>query len=149
MTDTPDDPYYFQIQNAEITIDDDAWLTLTDLRLSIEKVINDEQFSILLTSDTHIQQLNKDFRDMDKPTNVLSFPDDDDDYLGDIAISYKTLEREALEQEKDFYHHFTHMLIHGLLHLKGYDHMTNDEADEMESLEIKILADMGIKNPYI
>lgn len=153
MTDTQhldDDPNYFQINNAEISIDDDAWLSLSNLKDSMNKVIKDEEFSILLTNDDHIQQLNRDFRDKDKPTNVLSFPgDEDDDYLGDIAISYQTLVQEAEEQEKDFYHHFIHMLIHGLLHLQGYDHETDEEAEEMEALEIEILADIGIENPYI
>lgn len=149
MTDTEDDPHYFTINSAEIIINDEAWLNHGDLKSSISKVINDEEMSIMLTNDNHIQQLNNDFRNKDKPTNVLSFPADEDSYLGDIAISLETIEKEALEQEKDFYHHFIHMLVHGILHLKGYDHLTDEEAEEMETIEIKILADMGIKNPYI
>lgn len=149
MTDTEDDPHYFTINSAEIIINDEAWLNHGDLKSSISKVINDEEMSIMLTNDNHIQQLNNDFRNKDKPTNVLSFPADEDSYLGDIAISLETIEKEALEQEKNFYHHFIHMLVHGILHLKGYDHLTDEEAEEMETIEIKILADMGIKNPYI
>jgi probable rRNA maturation factor len=144
-----DDPNYFEIRNASISINDDGWLNHGELKSWIEKVVRHEEFSLLLTNDTHIQQLNKDFRGQDNPTNVLSFPDDTGNYLGDIAIALETIVREAKEQEKDFYHHFIHMLIHGLLHLQGYDHETDIEAEEMEALEIKILADMGIENPYI
>lgn len=107
------------------------------------------EFSILLTNDPKIQQLNRDFRQTDKPTNVLSFPSDTQGYLGDIAIAFETIEREAIEQNKQLTHHVTHMIIHGILHLLGHDHMNDQEAEEMESLEIKILEDMGVKNPYI
>jgi len=120
-----------------------------DLRRWLEKIITvGDCFSLLLTDNAHIQQLNRDFRDQDKPTNVLSFPDGEAGYLGDIAIALQTIEAEAKDQDKDFYHHFIHMVIHGLLHLKGYDHDTDAQAEEMEALEIKILADIGIKNPY-
>jgi len=149
---SPNDPYYFQIDNAEISIDNAAWLSIDDLESIIAKIVNQEEFSILLTDDHHIQQLNRDFRNIDKPTNVLSFPAEDDDggeYLGDIAIAYETMKREAIEQEKSFKDHLIHMVLHGLLHLQGYDHETDADAEEMESLEIKILADIGIKNPYI
>lgn len=149
MTDTQDDPHYFVINKVEISISDDRWLAHQNLREYLKKIIKDEECSILLTNDTHIQQLNNDFRTIDKPTNVLSFPNDEGDYLGDIAIAIETISKEAKEQSKDFYHHFIHMVIHGLLHLKGYDHETDSEATEMETLEIKILADMGIENPYI
>lgn len=149
MTDTNEDPNYFTINNAEISIDDDGWLNYADLKEWLSKSIQDEKFSILLTNDKHIQVLNRDFRNKDKPTNVLSFPDGENEYLGDIAISLQTIETEAKEQDKDFYHHFIHMVVHGLLHLKGHDHEDNSEAEKMESLEIKILADIDIKNPYI
>jgi len=149
MTDKPEDPYYFTINNAEISIDDDGWLNYDDLQKWLLMAIKNEEFSILLTNDEHIQNLNRDFRAKDKPTNVLSFPDGENGYLGDIAISLNTIEAEAQEQNKDFYHHFIHMVIHGLLHLKGYDHENDKDAQKMESLEIKILADIGIKNPYI
>lgn len=152
---TDDDPYYFEVGTTEVLIDDDVWLPVNNVRHAIEstfkhpELTTDLGWSIRLTNDTGIQQLNRDFRQKDKPTNVLSFPHDDPEYLGDIAISYETIKREAEEQGKDFIHHFTHMLIHGFLHLNGYDHETDAEAEEMESLEIKILADMGIENPYI
>ena len=150
MTDTDeDDSSYLTVGHAEISIEESAWNDISDLKSHIETVLDGEELSILLTNDGHIQQLNRDFRDKDKPTNVLSFPDGEDGYLGDIAIAYETIKREAEEQEKEIHHHFIHMLVHGLLHLKGYDHETDEEAEEMEALEIKILADMGIKNPYI
>lgn len=149
MIDTDEDQNYFTINNAEISINDDSWLNHADLKEWLSKVINDEEFSVLLTNDTHIQVLNRDFRNKNKPTNVLSFPDGEDGYLGDIAISLETIVKEAKEQDKNFYHHFIHMVVHGLLHLKGHDHEDDSEAEEMESLEIEILADMGIKNPYI
>jgi len=144
MNDThiDNDPDYFEIRNVSISIDDDAWHALPELQSWLDKAIQGEELSILLTNDDHIQQLNRDFRDKDKPTNVLSFPNDEGDYLGDIAISFQTIEKEAIEQNKDIYHHFTHMVIHGILHLKGYDHETDIDAEEMEAIEMKILADM-------
>lgn len=149
-----DDSNYLSVPHAEIIIDDDKWLTLDNTQDVLSDVMtrvlsDNEEVSILLTNDTRIQELNRDFRDKDKPTNVLSFPSEEEDFLGDIAISFNTLEKEAEEQDKEFTHHFIHMLIHGTLHLLGYDHITDEEAEEMESLEIKILDDMGIKNPYI
>jgi probable rRNA maturation factor len=150
-----DDEHYLEILNTEISIDFEGWNDVNGLvehiktALSHGDIQSKDAVSILLTDDDHIQHLNKNFRDIDKPTNVLSFPDDEDGYLGDIAVAYETLVREAIEQDKPFHHHFIHMLIHGVLHLKGYDHETDSEAEEMESLEVKILADIGIKNPYI
>ncbi len=144
-----EDHHYFQIRNASVAIDDDGWFHYAVTPYWLEKIIEDEAFSLLLTNDGHIQQLNRNFRNKDKPTNVLSFPDGENDYLGDIAISLETITKEAKEQDKDFYHHFAHMVIHGLLHLKGHDHENDAEAEKMESLEVKILADIGIKNPYI
>jgi len=152
MTDTPDtfgNDDHFIINNTSVIIDDEKWINRTDLHRWVARVVGQDEFSLLLTNDTRIQQLNNDFRGKDKPTNVLSFPNDEGDYLGDIAISIETIEIEALQQEKEFYHHFTHMLVHGLLHLKGYDHDSEQDAEEMETLEIKILADTGIENPYI
>ena len=155
MTNPPnDDLNYLSVPSAEISIDDDIWHNIDNLShiitTALKVILNiDNEISILLTNDTRIQILNRDFRKIDKPTNVLSFPQEDDHYLGDIAISFNTLEREALEQGKQFNDHFIHMLIHGVLHLKGYDHENDSEAEKMESFEVKILEDMGIKNPYI
>jgi len=112
-------------------------------------VTNDNaEISIVLTDDTHIQALNRDYRGKDKSTNVLSFPQDEPALLGDVICAHETIAREAEEQGKSFHDHFTHMLIHGALHLLGYDHETDEEAEEMESLEIEILSKLNIKNPY-
>lgn len=106
------------------------------------------EVSIVLTDDAHIQALNRDYRGKDKPTNVLSFPQDEPSLLGDVIIAYETIAREAEEQNKSFSDHFTHMLVHGTLHLLGYDHEAEAEAEEMEALEVAILSDIGVKNPY-
>lgn len=114
------------------------------------------EVSVLLTSDDRIRQLNKQFRGQDKATNVLSFSQYENEKfnpqapvaLGDIILSYQTIEREAREQDKSFEHHYMHMLIHGLLHLIGYDHIEPNEAEEMEKLEIRILNEWNIENPY-
>lgn len=119
----------------------------------------DIEISISLTNDAGIHILNRDYRDKDKPTNVLSFPqidwsDPDADLqapiimLGDIVIALETIERESAEQGKRMQDHFTHMLVHSILHLCGFDHEENADAEEMESLEIDILGAMGIENPY-
>ena len=106
------------------------------------------EVSIVLTNDTHIRTLNRDYRGKDKPTNVLSFPQDEPALLGDIIIALETIQREAEEQRKSFDNHFTHMLVHGCLHLMGFDHITDNEAKEMETLEVQILKQLNIKNPY-
>lgn len=106
------------------------------------------EVSILLTDDAAVQTLNRNYRGKDKPTNVLSFPQDDDVMLGDIAMAYETLAREALEQDKTFQDHFTHLLVHSVLHLLGYDHEEKHDQKEMEKQEIDILHGLGISNPY-
>lgn len=106
------------------------------------------ELSIVLADNDFIQNLNRQYRGKDKPTNVLSFPQDDHRHLGDIILAYETIIEEATAQKKSFEDHLTHLVIHGFLHLLGYDHETETEAQEMESLEIKILGDLGVKNPY-
>jgi probable rRNA maturation factor len=115
------------------------------------------EVSISLTDDEHIQKLNREYRNMDKPTNVLSFASVDateqnefhDLYLlGDTVLSYETIAREAIEQNKSFESHFSHMVIHGVLHLLGYDHQKKEDAEIMESTERKIMGEIGYKNPY-
>lgn len=116
------------------------------------------EISILLTDDKQIQEINKEYRDKDKATNVISFANidygldfiDEEDYvaLGDIIVSYDTLEKEAKESKIKIEDHFYHLLCHGMLHLLGFDHIEDDEADEMEAIEIKIMGEFNIKNPY-
>ncbi len=106
------------------------------------------EISIVLTDDAHIQILNRDYRGKDKPTNVLSFPQDEPSLLGDLVFAYETIAREAIEQNKSFTDHMTHMIVHGTLHLIGYDHIKDHEAQIMEGLEIEILSKLNIKNPY-
>lgn len=120
----------------------------------------DIEVSVVLSDDEEIRQLNRRYRGMDKSTNVLSFAALEGTetsitgevsscaHLGDLVISYETLKREATENAISFKDHFIHLLVHGTLHLVGYDHEKDDEAEIMESLEISILQKLGIKNPY-
>ena len=114
----------------------------------------DAELSLVLTDDARIRLLNRDWRGFDKPTNVLSFPaadDDDEDpgpLLGDVVVAFETTAREAAEEGKRFDDHLAHLLVHGLLHLFGFDHEDDDEAEEMEALETEILAGLGIADPY-
>jgi len=100
-------------------------------------------------------ELNRAFRSKDKPTNVLSFTYDDDDpesendYLGDIVLCFPVIQAESDEQRKPLEHHFAHLVVHGILHLCGYDHEKTVEAEEMEQLEVEILAKLNIENPYL
>lgn len=107
--------------------------------------------SLLLTDDSELQALNRDFRGKDKPTDVLSFPalPMDRPLLGDIAVAYGVAARDAAAQGKALADHLTHLLIHGFLHLIGHDHETPGEAAVMEAHEISALAALGIANPYL
>lgn len=112
---------------------------------------DETEISLLLSDDAFIRTLNRQWRGQDKPTNVLSFPAAegfDCPVLGDIAIAYETTAREAAEEGKDFAAHFSHLVVHGLLHLLGHDHEEDAEAEGMEDLERAILAELGIEDPY-
>lgn len=111
--------------------------------------IDGAQVSVLLAENSAIAALNHDFRGRDKPTNVLSFPAEEEGYLGDIMIAPDVVRQEAEQQGKDFAHHLAHLAVHGLLHLLGYDHGTDAQAHEMERLEIEILGRIAIANPYL
>ncbi len=141
----------------------DQWLTIcTDLiaKQTDLLLLPIGNIGLLLTDDAQIRQLNRDFRKQDKATNVLSFIADKDpfdalysdevepEYLGDIAMAYETLVREANQQNKGIKQHFMHLLIHSILHLLGYDHINDTDAQLMEGLEIKLLSKIDIENPY-
>jgi probable rRNA maturation factor len=106
--------------------------------------------TVLLTDDAALKALNRDFRGKNKPTNVLSFPApaNGSAYLGDIALAYDVTQKEARAAGKKFADHATHLVIHGVLHLLGFDHMRGGDARMMESLETRILAELGIADPY-
>jgi probable rRNA maturation factor len=111
---------------------------------------SDGELAIVLTDDSRIRTLNKAWRGKDEPTNVLSFPAKPrGPLLGDIVIAYETLAREADAERKPFAHHLAHLAVHGYLHLVGYDHESDQEADAMEGLEIAILARLKVPNPYV
>ncbi len=143
------------------------WKLSGMLRADIRKIIastldkagfyHPYEVSIVLCGDQFIRKYNREFMGKDRPTNVLSFPSGDLEnaantedltYLGDVIISYNTLLRESLEQGKTFQNHCTHMLVHGILHLLGYDHIAPQDQEKMEALEVEILKSMGINNPY-
>jgi probable rRNA maturation factor len=113
------------------------------------------EVSVLLTDDAALRDLNRTWRGLDQPTNVLSFPaakpvnKPGGAELGDIAIAYETLAREAAADGKPFLHHLAHLAVHGFLHLLGYDHQTDSQADAMEGLERAALARLDIADPYI
>ncbi|MBP3615933.1 MAG: rRNA maturation RNase YbeY [Alphaproteobacteria bacterium] len=106
------------------------------------------EVNIMLTNDKEIQTLNKEYRGKNKPTNVLSFETGDEILLGDIVMSIDTLLKEAKEQKISVADHYAHLLCHGMLHLLGFDHIEEDEANEMEFFEIEILKEFKIANPY-
>ncbi len=138
----------------------------------------DIEICFLCTNDEEVKILNKTYRGIDKSTNVLSFPadsyvDDEDDYcdcdhcadegchghcdcdgceeaiLGSVALALETIQKEAQEQEKSFENHLMHLVVHSVLHLLGYDHIEEEDAKKMEDLEINILKNIDIENPYL
>jgi len=111
--------------------------------------IDDKEISISLVDADEIQTLNNRFRGKDNPTNVLSFPNSGA-FLGDIVLCVDIITNEAREQEKSLEDHLTHLVVHSILHLIGYDHVNESDAEEMEALEIEILDSIfKIKNPYL
>jgi probable rRNA maturation factor len=159
----------FSSPATEVLVVADCWHGEPDAEAVIVRAIEaaasmvdadtgEAELAIMLTDDPGIRTLNSNWRGIDKPTNVLSFPalqpaggrepDDAPRMLGDIAIAYETTRREADEEQKPFNHHLSHLAVHGFLHLVGYDHETDGEAEAMESLEREILATLGIPDPY-
>ena len=157
------------LPTTEVLVVADCWRNEPDAEAVIQRAIaaaaetvdhdvGEAELAVMLTDDSGIRTLNSNWRGIDKPTNVLSFPalqpsgpsgeGDPPRMLGDIAIAYQTMRREADEEQKPFEHHLSHLAVHGFLHLIGYDHEKDDEAEAMEALEQEILAQLGIPNPY-
>lgn len=120
-----------------------------------EMVLSNAEICVALSDDAQVAELNASYRGMAKPTNVLSFPavpmlpvEGEPRFLGDIILALETLEREAADLSLPLAHHMQHLVVHGVLHLLGYDHQTDDEAREMEGLEVRILAQLAIADPY-
>ncbi|SCA55871.1 Endoribonuclease YbeY [Candidatus Terasakiella magnetica] len=154
----------------DITRGDEAWLACDELitaavKAALETCDQDTngracELSILLSDNDQVQELNREYREKDKPTNVLSFPALECEapgelvlepgplHLGDIILAHGVVEVEAREQKITMEDHLTHLILHGVLHLLGYDHIEDEEAEVMESLEIALLKDFGIANPY-
>jgi probable rRNA maturation factor len=160
-------PFAFPI--TEVLVVAGCWQTEPDAEAVIDRAIataaeivnadlGEAELAVMLTDDDGIRTLNSNWRGIDKPTNVLSFPalpptgaggpDDAPRMLGDIAIAYETTRREADDEQKPFDHHLSHLAVHGFLHLIGYDHETDNDAEAMETLEAEILAQLGIPDPY-
>ncbi len=148
--------------NLDITIEDRDWKSIANLRKFTRRAIaaavgkDDVSVSVLFTGDSQILELNRQWRGKANPTNVLSFPvsagipvpKDEPRPLGDIVMAFGTIVNEAKAQNKPVANHISHLIVHGTLHLLGYDHETNAEAESMEAREIAILAGLGIEDPY-
>ncbi len=140
--------------SIDIAIQSEGWPESEDLIARAVAAVSDQfedprvgELSVVLSDDAQVQVLNRDYRGKDAPTNVLSFPQAGM-LLGDIVLARETVAREAKDKSASFNAHFTHLLIHGWLHLQGFDHLTDETAEEMESIEIAALATLGIDNPY-
>jgi probable rRNA maturation factor len=154
---------------AEVLVVAECWQAEPDAEAVIQRAVaaaaeiadagvDEAELAVMLTDDSGIRTLNNNWRGIDKPTNVLSFPalpptggsgpDDAPRMLGDIAIAYQTTRAEADDEQKPFDHHLSHLAVHGFLHLIGYDHEKDDDAEAMEALETEILAQLGIPDPY-
>jgi probable rRNA maturation factor len=152
---------------ADVLIAADCWQAQADAENTIQRAIaaaasfvelpaDETEVAVMLTDDARIRDLNREWRGQDKATNVLSFPAAQPPgespqplMLGDIAIAFETTRLEAEAEGKPFQNHLSHLAIHGFLHLLGYDHLDDEEAEEMEALERDILAKLGIADPYL
>jgi probable rRNA maturation factor len=151
---------------CDILIDDPRWSDRLDPEALVNRAVAKTldvtkaalnphaEVSFSFSDDERIRELNSEWRKKDAPTNVLSFPASDGGdledalLLGDVILAYETIDREALDEGKDFAHHTAHMIVHGLLHLIGFDHESDAQAAEMENLESLILTDLGVPDPW-
>lgn len=150
----------------ETVRDSDLWDVLPDAEATVAaavavvfaeaklKALPEAELAVTLADDARVRELNAEWRDKDKPTNVLTFPAVEPDetadapMLGDVILAFETVEREAREEGKRLEHHLSHLVIHGVLHLFGHDHLDDDEAEAMEALETRALARLGVPDPY-
>ncbi len=143
-----------QIATAEQLLLPDASTITTWLEAVVKRFQDAAEVTVRIVDSAESQQLNSDYRGKDKPTNVLSFPFEvpagiELDLLGDLVICKQVVEQEAGEQQKPLTAHWAHMVIHGTLHLLGYDHIDDEEAEVMESLETEIMQELEFEDPYI
>jgi probable rRNA maturation factor len=149
--------------NLAVEIADDRWLAIADIETMIERVVaacldaqESREISVLLANDKEMQMLNKQWRGLDKPTNVLSFPAavppglpaGEAAPLGDVILAFETVVQEAEQSGKPLVAHASHLIVHGILHLLGYDHISDADATRMEARERDILHRLGISDPY-
>jgi probable rRNA maturation factor len=149
--------------SVDIVTESPLWKAVPSARATLRRAVaaaapkelRNAEVVIVLTDDQSIRALNRQWRGRDEATNVLSFPAPRDErgssvpaHVGDIVIAYETAAREATAEGKSFLHHLSHLAVHGFLHLVGYDHKSYDEAETMESLERRILARLGVPDPY-
>jgi len=133
-------PYCKTVRSVCHAVLDDAKLAKTGQHF---------EMAVVLADDAFIRDLNHTWRGMDKPTNVLSFPSGEKAAIGDIILAFDKVAREAKEQGKSVRDHAIHLLVHGTLHLLGYDHIRESDAKAMEAREIKILKKLDVSNPYL
>ena len=143
--------------SADILINFSSWEKHPGLKelikIAIKQTVSNvdikgyNEISILLTSDTQVEQLNRQYRSINQPTNVLSFPSEKP-HLGDIILSYEYIQKELINLNKKFEEHISHLIIHGTLHLYGFDHENDKNAVKMENMERHIMSELGYNDPY-
>ncbi|MDB1135515.1 rRNA maturation RNase YbeY [Candidatus Anaplasma sp. TIGMIC] len=141
--------WYTLLHKPKISTKAVVGFTLEELKIAQYKPV----LSVVLANDNLLWELNKKYRNIDRPTNVLSFSYHDTlshgVCLGEVFLSIERLKSESYEMEVDISAHFAHMLIHGILHILGYDHETSDDEQKMQTLEVELLGKLGIANPYL